>query len=319
MLLQEIPKDLVKIPIVNLIKFADTFAGIEVHLPVGPKFVKLNYGTDQFIDILRKLQQKEVTEVYVHMEDCRKILSHVQESLSAKNFYDPKTVVEEKVETVDHAMAVVKNVINQIGVSVETVKLLKDINTRSMTLLSESPSIFAFVKRFRKSCSEQFLNTMLTSYVLSLIIDQFDWKSDQVKEKGAMASLMCDVLLEKEDFKTLLEWNGNLKDLPERIRRHPLEMADKLRNKRNLIPTEIITIIEQHHELPNGTGFPLGITGSRFNSLSCIFIVSQQFVEKLTRSSFDFEQRHEIICDIQKTYDSKNFEKALEGLIKVVG
>ena len=96
-------------------------------------------------------------------------------------------------------------------------------------------------------------------------------------------------------------------------------MAEKLRSKRNLIPPEIITIIEQHHELPDGKGFPLGITGGRFNSLSCIFIVSQQFVERLHAANFDFDQRLRIITEIQRKYESKNFDKALEGLVKVVG
>jgi len=51
----EQPQDsglLVKMEIVHLIKFAGKFAGIEVHLPVNGKYVKLNYSQDLFVDIL---------------------------------------------------------------------------------------------------------------------------------------------------------------------------------------------------------------------------------------------------------------------------
>jgi hypothetical protein len=87
---------LVKMEIIHFIKFADKFASIEVHLPVSGKFVKLNYSNDNFLEILRKLQQKEVEEVYIKESDCARLLEAIEESMSAKSFYDPKTVQEKK-------------------------------------------------------------------------------------------------------------------------------------------------------------------------------------------------------------------------------
>lgn len=310
---------LVKMVITNLIKFADTFAGIEVHLPVNGKFVRLNYSTDHFVDILRKLQQKDVTEVYIREADCIRVLEHVNKSMSSKSFYDPSTVQEKRVEAVSAAMGTVKEIINQLGVEPETVRLLKTINTRAMTLLSESPSIFAFIKQFKKNCSEEFLLAILTNYIMALVIDQFPWKSDALKEKGSLASIMCDMTLTKEDFKIMREWQKNGGELPERIRRHPAEIANSLKQTRTMVPIETITIIEQHHELPDGKGFPYGIVANRFNQLSAIFIVSQQFTELLHDSNYDYELRLEIVKRIREKYGpSKMFEKATEALIAVI-
>jgi hypothetical protein len=311
--------NLVKMVIVNLIKFADEFKGIEVHLPVNGKFVRLNYSSDHFIDILRKLQQKEVEEVYIKEADCNRLLEFVNNSMSAKNFYDPKTVQEKRVEAVNAAMDTVKGIINQLGVEPETVRLLKTINTRAMSLLSESPSIFAFIKQFKKNCSEEFLLAILTNYIMSLVIDKFPWKSDAVKEKGSLASIMCDMTLTKEDFRVMRDWSKNGGDLPERIRRHPADIANQLKKNRTMVPIETITIIEQHHELPDGKGFPYGITSNRFNQLSAIFIVSQQFTELLHDSGYDYEKRLEIIKRIREVYGpSKMFEKAADALVAVI-
>jgi hypothetical protein len=161
---------------------------------------------------------------------------------------------------------------------------------------------------------------MLTSYVMSLVIDKFPWRSDSVKEKGALASLLCDMTLEKGDFRAVRDWerNGFQGDLPDRVKYHPHDIAEKLRQKRNLIPSETITIIEQHHEMPDGRGFPQGENTARFNQLSAIFIVSQQFIEELFFEEFNFEKRLEIIHRLQQRYDSKSFEKALDALISVV-
>lgn len=310
---------LVKIGVTQLVKFADTFAGVEVHLLVSGKFVKLNYSEDQFLEILRKLQQKDVSEVYIKQSDCKLIIEHAQASLSSKNFFNPNTVVEKKMENVDNTVKVVKEVIKQIGVTPETVQLIKTANERAMSIMHEAPTLYAFIQRFKKNCSEEFLQSMLTSFVMSLIIEQFPWRSEQVKEKAAMAALLCDMLLDKEDFKLIREWeqSGYVTVLPERIRRHPIETADKLRPKR-LIASETLTIIEQHHELPNGKGFPMGPNAPKFNQLAAIFIISQNFIEQLFAHEFNFEKRFEIIAILRLKYDSRSFDKSLDALSTVL-
>lgn len=309
---------LIRIPISQMVKFSDSFAGAEIHVSVGGKFVRLNYATDEFLEIIRKLQQKEVEMVYIRQSEVKKIMQEIQESLSAKQFYDPKTVPEEKVENLDESMKTVKNIIHQLGVDSETVTLLRLVNVRAMNILSESPGLYAFIKRFKKHCSDEFLRSVLTSYVMSLVIDKFPWKSESVKEKGALASLLCDILLEKEDFEILRKWEKEGGDLPDHIKNHSSELADKLRIKRDLIPSETITIIEQHHELPDGKGFPNGVNAQRFNQLSAIFIVSQRFIEELFEEKFDYEKRFDITSRLSKKFNTKSFEKAMDALIQVV-
>ena len=311
-------KDLVRIKISQLIKFADSFSGIEVHVPIGVKFIRLNYSSETFIEILRKLQQKEVEEVYVKAEDCTRILTHLQESLSAKQFYDPSTVQEKKMESMEASMQVVKEVIGQMGVEKHTVELLKTINLRSMSVISESPSLFAFVKKFKKNCSEEFIQMILISYLTSLVIDKFPWTSNPVKEKASLAAMLCDVTLTKEDFQNLKDHEMSVAELSDKVKKHPMEVADLLRLRKELIPSETITIIEQHHELPSGKGFPHGITSSRFNQLSSTFIVCHAFIEALFESKFDYSTRHEIVGKLREKYACKNFDKSIDALIEVV-
>ncbi len=310
---------LVKVAISHLIKFAADFAGVEIHVQVGAKYVKLNYQEDTFIEILRKLQQKDVLDVYVKREDCERIVEHVQQSLSPKQFYDPKTTNEERVESSSAALDVVKSVIHKIGATPETVAAVKTINSRAMSVVGESPSLFLFVKQFRKNCSEQYLLSVLTNYIMSLVIDTFPWKSDQVKEKGALASFLCDLGLSAEDFSAITAWEKGSAALPDKIKQHPLEVAEILKKNRGIIPSETITIIEQHHERPDGSGFPHGIRSGRFNQLSSIFIVCQQFAHKLHAANYDYEKRFDILVELKDKYGlCKTFEKSLDALMKVI-
>lgn len=312
------PQNLVKIKITHLIKFASSFAGIEVHLYLNGKYIKMNYASDHFVEILRKLQQKEVEEVYINQEDCQKVLGEIQNGMSSKSFYDPKTTDEERMERAENSVEVVKNLINQLGVDKQTVEILKSVNQKTIGLLSESPSIFMFIKQFKKNCSEEFLRSVLTAYLTSLVIDKFPWKSAPVKEKAALASMLCDITLTKEDFAALKDHDLNGTPLDDRLKNHPFEVSKLLSTKKDIIPSETITIIEQHHEMPDGTGFPAQLELHRFNQLSSIFIVCQKFTENLFIENFDYNKRMDIFTKMQKVYAGRTFDKAMDALMLVV-
>lgn len=313
------PANLIKVKITHLIKFATTFAGIEVHVYLNAKYIKMNYSNDQFIDILRRLQQKDVEEVYINQEDCKRVLGEIQNNMSSKSFYDPKTTNEERMATAEQSVEVVKNIINQMGVDKQTVDILKAVNKKTINMLSESPSIFMFLSQFKKNCSEEFLRSVLTAYLTSLVIEKFPWKSAPVKEKAALASMLCDITLSKGDFAALRDHQQNGTPLDDKIKNHPHEVSKLLAQKKDIIPSETITIIEQHHELPDGTGFPGQIELHRFNQLSSIFIVCQKFTEDLFAENFDYTKRPKILSKMRLTYHGRTFDKAMDALIQVVG
>lgn len=311
--------NLIKIKITHLIKFASSFAGIEVHVFISGKFVKMNYANDQFVDILRRLQQKDLDEVYIKQEDCKKVLAEIQNAMSSKTFYDPKTTDEQRMQNAEQSVEVVKNLINQMGVDKQTVDIIKSVNQKTINMLNESPSIFMFIKQFKKNCSEEFLRSVLTGYLTSLVIDKFPWRSVPVKEKAALASMLCDITLSKEDFQAIKEHEINKTFLDDRIKNHPYEVSKLLAANKDIIPSETITIIEQHHELPDGTGFPGAIELHRFNQLSSIFIVCQKFTENLFQENFDYNKRQEIVARMKQVYVGRTFDKAMDALILVVG
>jgi response regulator RpfG family c-di-GMP phosphodiesterase len=310
---------LVEMAISDLIKFADKFSGIELYFPVGGKYRKLNHSVDTFVDILRKLQIKEVNTVFIKEADSHRLVQHINESLSSKSFYDPKTIKEEKFAKVASSMEMVKSIIQKMGAEPHTIRLLKTINERSLVILRESPDIFTLLNDFRKNCSDEYLQALLTNYIMCLVIDKFPWRSEAVKEKTALASLLCDIYLTKDDLLLLKSWKHNGGELPENILQHPLKISESLKDIRDLVSQETITIIEQHHELPDGKGFPSGTSGKRINQLSSIFIVCQQFSEMLYEYAYDYEKRNEIITNIRAIYgSSRTFEKSIEALELVV-
>lgn len=307
-----------KISIAQLLRFPGSFEGIEVHVLVAGKFIKLNYPNETFTDILKKLQTKGVEEAYVREADAGKILEAVGARLTSKFFYDPATTEETRAEQTEGAANIAKDFIKNFGVDRAALEVLKTANDRTMQMVKEAPGLYAFVKRFRGHCSEEYLKSSLTNFLVAMVLDKFPWKSLQIVQKTMFAGMLCDVTLMPADFEEVRKYERGEGPISERVRQHPIEVSALLKKKKELIPMETITIIEQHHERPDGKGFPYGITVSRFNQLSAVFIVSQRFIELLFENKFDFTRRHDIIHQLQMNYSGGFFDKAMDALISVV-
>lgn len=309
---------LTPIPVVHLLKHPDLFQGVEVHVRIAEKFVKLNFAKDSFTQILDKLKAKGVIHVYLHEEDFSRVIAHFQNNLSSKSFYDPSTTDEQKIEVSETAMTLARDFIKTYGVNKEVIEVMKAANGKIQELLNTSPGLHAFVKRFKNNCSEEFLKINVTNFLAGMLIDQFPWKTQLIVQKTMLAGMMCDISLSKADFDAIKRFEADGTPLDETIRKHPLTVSEILMRKRDLIPGETVTIVEQHHERPDGKGFPLGITATRFNQLSAIFIVSQRFVDMLFESQFDYKKHPEMIQKLKAIYQGGPFDKAMDALIKTV-
>lgn len=312
------PPDLIKIKINHLIKFAHAFEGIEVHVFINNKFVKMNYGNEPFTDILNRLQEKKVEEVYINQVDCKRIMQEVQNGLTAKAFNDPKKTDEQRMERAENSLEIMKAFVTQMSISKESLDTMLAINKNTLPLLMQTPSLMEWIKRFKNTCSEEFLKSILTSYLCIRIIDLFPWASTPIKEKICLASLLCDITLTAQDFKDLKEHELHGSPLSDKVKNHPQEIIKILSQRKDVISSETLLIIEQHHEKPDGSGFPHGIDLSRFNQLSTVFIVSQKFIEYLVAEKFDYEKRKPILEKVYKTYHGKSFDKTIANLVTVV-
>lgn len=61
------------------------------------------------------------------------------------------------------------------------------------------------------------------------------------------------------------------------MRNHPSAAAELARQLRQL-PADVDTIVLQHHEQPDGSGFPRGLFSHQISPLACVFIVAQDLL-----------------------------------------
>ncbi len=310
--------DLIKIKINHLIKFSHAFEGIEVHVLINNKFIKMNNGNEAFTDILQKLQDRKLEEVYINPNDCKKVLTEIQNTVSSKSFNDPKKTDEGRMQMAEHSVEIIKSFINQAGITKECIDILNSVNANTLKMLQQSPSISQYIKKFKANNSEEFMKCILTSYLSTRMLDYFPWGNAAMKEKASIASLLCDLTLTKEELEKLHDYELNGTPLDEKIKAHPLQISRLLSQRKDVIPQEVLTIIEQHHEVPDGSGFPIGLDAHRISPLASIFIVAHKFIEYIVEENFDFKKRKEIMEKIHSNYHGKGFDKALSALLSTV-
>lgn len=308
-----------KIPIGYLLRFGEEFMSADIYIKLGDeKFLKLTLKDQGFTETIERYHKKGLEEVYLAESDFRQIFVIIKNKLNSQQFYDPATTQKQKIELLQNSFNVAREFLEKIGVEEDVIEVCKNINIQALRMVKEHGNVFKFFSDFKNNCNEEFLKSILTSHLVILMIEKFMWRSATIKEKATLASLLCDVTLKREDFDYLHTHMNKGESLPEHILKHPMEIAAMLATKKNYITQETLTIIEQHHERPDGTGFPHKLNHQRITPLSAIFIVASKFMDELIASKFDYEKRVDILNNLYSAYNVGVFGKAYDALDSVV-
>lgn len=142
---------------------------------------------------------------------------------------------------------------------------------------------------------------------------------EESREKLVMASLMHDLSLEEDTYTDIKEWNKQAKNLQERspeivrYRLHPLH-ASQTAQTLDVLPPDVDQIILQHHESPDGSGFPRGLTANRIHFLAAVFIIAEDLVHFLDDGDALETSLKDFLTWGQEHYQSGNFRKIFDGI-----
>ncbi len=125
-------------------------------------------------------------------------------------------------------------------------------------------------------------HNLLSIAVSIALLRKLGWDSEQTLEKIIYTHLLKDHGLEGRENIIRLAHKGMLKTHPdfETLKNYPLETAKTCLNTPN-IPEDVSTLIEQHKELPDGSGFPQGLSHKQILPLTIIIILSSEVANYL--------------------------------------
>ncbi len=156
-----------------------------------------------------------------------------------------------------------------------------------VTTIRRNPDFAGLLKRIEMG-KPGFLSShsVMLSHLAPGIAAKLGWSSELIAYKLALAAFFHDITLATDELarlRRLDEMSGqdafisfSFEEL-QAFERHPRDAAILLERSPS-IPRDVLTILRQHHERPEGGGIPSGLKASAIFPLACVFIVTEDLI-----------------------------------------
>lgn len=286
------------------------------------KFVKVfNGGTELSIKDINKYRAKNIHSFYVrtaNLKEAEQILIYNEEKKEMPRSADGTIEKEVAINYVTDELA--KLIAPE---SKEALLIAGKSFNRMIDDVQKTPEGISYINQFLKGDSYHYTHTAALACLLTLMSQKAEWNIDSIADKMRMAALFHDISLgiDAKDEISWLKLNSVEKIKHEAklnaFFQHPKKSADIFIA---LLPSynDVEKIILEHHERPNGTGFPRGSTHQNINSLSSMFIVAENFIGLVFGADLDNTLKNYALKILEKKYGDGNFKKSFQALQKVV-
>ena len=293
------------------------------------KFIKIFNEDDNTEQIdLQKYKSKGINYFYLKRETADWVIHQIQGQieifLKANNFRfvlrgasdSAEKRFEQKILRIDDEVHVDKEFKETIDRAVEKIRSIVEKETKVDSLLKSLKE-----NNHHYALFTQKMN--LTSLISCIMAKQLEWISKTTMDKLVFASVLCDITLAVRPELLLIP---NLQEF-ERIKHtlteedqkiylsHPKDSAQLIKRYFNSAPPDTDVLAFQHHELPDGTGFPFGLRAEKISPLSALFIVATDFSFYFLKD--DEPTMDDFLLKCQSRYDFVNFRKVIKALERV--
>ena len=211
------------------------------------------------------------------------------------------------------AVLLIHQHIREAGVAasiVDLAEILIDVTERNFAQFSSFKELLRVFPFEQGDIAEK---SILTLYVCEMICQGLGWRSDISRKQLGLAGILHDCLLKEEGMANIENIDSPFfRKLPhsmkEEFKYHPIKTAELV----NQFPgfSNVGFIIEDHHELPNGMGFPNKKNSNKLPSISCTFILACKFVNRLAIKGIGRETIKETMEIFQESLNVGGFKKS---------
>ena len=147
------------------------------------------------------------------------------------------------------------------------------------------------------------------------------WVSELTFYKLTTASLMHDLPLQSNRLSAIHTKKELMEQQPPltgeeiiRFERHP-ESSAYLVNQMTDIPSDVDTIVRQHHERPDGSGFPNGLEFSQIHPLAAVLIMAEELISYRSKIS-NTAQLSVFVNVLKAEFYKEPFKKITEAITR---
>ena len=297
-------------------------ADVYVRLSPG-KYLKVLHANERFgaADRDKYFIEKAIDFLYVRKTDSPALVRKFTDSLKAA-LLQAESNPEAAAKVSAEIQTATLDLIARLGVTPEVRSIIKSNILLTVKSLGANPKLRGVLSKITAN-REMYISSHSTALaqLCCAMAAAMDWGSASTFQKLTMAAFLHDVILTNQDLaqvqtKTALEALEGTKYSRAEIRDYVLHpsRAAAVAQQFEEVPPDVDSVIAQHHERPDGTGFPRGLIKNQIAPLSCLFIVAHELVSAIYASTGKFEMS-EFLEKHKDEYVTGNFKKIF-GVLK---
>ncbi len=286
------------------------------------KFVKLFREGDVFNteDLEKYYDEKKVEYLFLRRSETSEFITKFRSELEALLKRDDLRK-EEGIQATEMAQEAIHELVHKVGFTEEVQELAKKNVELTLKTIGANPRLSDLIGKITREGSYISQHSALLAHVSCCVAKEMDWGSDATFSKLVLASYMHDIALQNPEIakvNTLRELEEKKSSFPPEEAKsyhlHPAKGADVVRSFKE-VPSDVDIIVQQHHERPNGSGFPRGLLFNYISPLSSLFIISHELTQDILfkRSLFNLK---DFISEKKPFFNQGNFKKVIAALEK---
>lgn len=297
------------------------FDSIDVHVKLHQdRLTKIIAKENSFSLDQKTLEEyiaKGVSEVYIQKDAFMTITKHMINQLTIK------ARQLKKVSPLDIAglqVNVSLHNLKELGINDEQINSVNEILEETIQSIFVDKTIENKIKELMKGYSYHTSHCVLLMYVASNILKKTTLPFQKTLKKIALAAFFHDLSIDNEtaehELRGLDPKSEPASMLKKRLLEHPRASTELLKRADDDTFNEAKKIIEEHHETPNGKGYPRGLNASQISPLSALFILSHEIANNLYRNEYNKDILAQMLKNFEKDYNQGNFKNFFEAARK---
>ena len=280
------------------------------------KYIKLFHGGFEFTkhNLYTIWGMKKIEYLYIHKKNTSDFISKLHQNI---DYLNRNSAISDEMlmSTVEHSHETVHHLAQKIGFSKEVLDLTKSYVELAVKAIGKAPKVdvllHSVLTRNRNYISS---HSILVANLACAIAVELEWPSESTFHKLILAGFLHDITLTNPEHAKARTKADCLKikdHVSEKefaaIKNHPYaagEIVDKLLD----IPADVCVIITQHHEQPDGSGFPRSLMANKIAPLAAVFIVAHDIIDAYLAQGEDFSVE-KFIDEKTEFYNAGTFKK----------
>lgn len=282
------------------------------------KFVKV-INKDQIFErkLIEKLILKGVKQFFVNRSELSRYGETIFSSISSNIRLISHSKDRVKQSQINNkAINVVKMNLIKCGFSEASMEAVDNIVDLQLELIKSTPKLFEFLETYQLFAKSNADHTRIVNYISVAILKDLSWDSETTLEKMSLTVLLHDISLPERFF---IERDKNLYDDNDNkiFIRHPEDSSHIAKNFSS-IGLGIDKFILEHHELPDGKGFPKKLNYNNVHPMSAVLHLADRASDILWKYNFDMAKTVEELKSLKLFYSRGFYRKPYDALCRVL-